>query len=134
MPVRDLEEGLRFYRDGLGHTLIWRKETSAGLRLAEDDAELVIHVEGTPFEVDLKVESADAAAAAFVAAGGRIVRGPFDIQIGRCAVVADPWGNVLVLLDTSKGRLVTDAEGNVVGNGPAYDRRHPSAARTVNRR
>jgi hypothetical protein len=29
--------------------------------------------------------------------------------------VKDPWGNELVLLDSSKGRLVTDEGGNVVG-------------------
>jgi hypothetical protein len=39
------------------------------------------------------------------------VRGPFDIQIGLCAVVRDPWGNELVILDTSKGLLRTDDEG-----------------------
>ena len=43
---------------------------------------------------------------------------PFDIQIGRAVVVEDPWGNQLVLLDTSKGLLLTDADGTVVGNAP----------------
>ena len=52
----------------------------------------------------------------FVDAGGRVLAGPFEIQIGRCAVVADPFGNVLVMLDTSKGLLATDAEGRVIGN------------------
>jgi hypothetical protein len=32
-----------------------------------------------------------------------------------CAVVLDPFGNALVLLDTSKGRLVTEPEGKVIG-------------------
>jgi len=41
---------------------------------------------------------------------------PFDIQIGRCVVVRDPWGNPLVLLDMSKGKLVTDSEGKILGN------------------
>src|SRR5512142_1487178 len=31
----------------------------------------------------------------------------------------DPWGNRLVLLDASKGMLVTDADGRIVGNAPA---------------
>lgn len=118
LPVGDLEDGLAFYCNRLGHELIWRTETSAGLRLSHDNAELVIHTDGTPPEVDLKVDSADAAAAAFVEAGGRMVQQPFDIRIGRCAVVEDPWGNVLVLLDMWKGRLVTDDSGNVVGNEP----------------
>jgi len=36
--------------------------------------------------------------------GGTVVAGPFDIKIGRCAVLHDPWGNELVVLDGSKRR------------------------------
>ena len=82
------------------------------------DAEIVLHTEHHDPEIDLLVDSADAAAARIEDAGGKIVVPPFDIQIGRCVVVHDPWGNRLVLLDTSKGLLVTDANGNVVGNAP----------------
>jgi predicted enzyme related to lactoylglutathione lyase len=116
--VPDLEAGLAFYRDQFGHELNWRTATAAGLRLPESDAEIVLQTERPGVEVDFLVDSADAAAERFVEAGGRLLTPPFDIQIGRCAVVADPWGNVFVLLDMSKGRLVTDAEGNVVGNQP----------------
>jgi len=35
IPVPDLEEGLAFYRDRLGHDLIWRTETAAGLRMPD---------------------------------------------------------------------------------------------------
>ena len=66
-------------------------------------------------EVDLLVASAADRAAAAERAGGRVVVAPFDIQVGKCAVVEDPWGNELVLLDMSKGSLVTDDAGNVVG-------------------
>jgi predicted enzyme related to lactoylglutathione lyase len=116
--VPDLEAGLAFYRDRLGHELTWRTATAAGLRLTESDAEIVLQTERPGVETDLKVDSADAAADRVVEAGGRVLTPPFDIQIGRCVVVADPWGNELVLLDMSKGRLVTDADGNVVGNQP----------------
>ena len=44
-----------------------------------------------------------------------MINGPFEIAIGRCAVVADPWDNVLVLLDNSKGFLTTDDTGHVTG-------------------
>ena len=114
--VADLDAALAFYRDALGHELNWRTPTSAGLRMPNSDAEIVIHTEGGPPEVDMLVDSVEAAAQRFVEAGGRIINGPFDIAIGRCAVVADPWGNVLVMLDMTKGRLTTDAEGNVTGN------------------
>jgi lactoylglutathione lyase len=116
LPVRDLVEALEFYRDKLGHEMIWRTETAAGLRLPDSNAELVLQTERPEMETDLSVESVEVAVERFVAAGGRVLSGPFDIQIGKCAVVADPFGNVLVMLHASKGLLVTDAEGDVIGN------------------
>lgn len=114
--VADLEAGLSFYRDRLGHQLIWRTGTAAGLRLPESEAELVIQTERPEPETDLLVDSADEAAAYIQQAGGKIIVPPFDIQIGRCTVLEDPWGNQLVLLDGSKGMLKTDSDGNVTGN------------------
>ena len=113
--VPDLEAGLSFYRDRLGHDLIWRTETAAGLRLPESEAELVLQTEEQRQEVDLLVDSADEAAKFIEQAGGKIIVPPFDIQIGRCVVLEDPWGNPLVLLDISKGLLRTDDNGNVIG-------------------
>ncbi len=118
LPVPDLETALEFYRDRLGHALIWRSETAAGLRLSGSNAELVLQTERREMETDLMVESVEAAVRRFVAAGGRLLQGPFDIQIGRCAVVADPFRNVLVMLDASKGLLRTNAVGRVIGNEP----------------
>lgn len=114
--VPDLEAGLSFYRDQLGHSLIWRTETAAGLRLPESDAELVLQTEDQRQEVDLLVDSADEAAKFAEQAGGKVIVPPFDIQVGRCVVLEDPWGNPLVLLDTSKGLFKTDADGNVIGH------------------
>lgn len=114
--VPDLEAGLTFYRDQLGHELIWRTKAAVGLRLPESDAELVLQIEDQKQEVDLLVDSADDAARLVEQAGGKLIVPPFDIQIGRCVVVEDPWGNPLVLLDTSEGLLKTDADGNVIGN------------------
>ena len=114
--VPDLEAGLSFYRDQLGHSLIWRTETAAGLRLPESDAELVLQTEDQRQEVDLLVDSADEAAKFAEQAGGKVIVPPFDVQVGRCVVLEDPWGNPLVLLDTSKGLFKTDADGNVIGH------------------
>lgn len=114
LPVEDLEAALTFYRDKLGHDLIWRTKGSAGLRMRDGPAELVLREGGDPQETDILVESAEEAARRSVEAGGRIVAGPFDIRIGKCVVVADPWGNQLVLLDSTKGLLRTDAHGNVI--------------------
>lgn len=119
--VPDLEDGLAFYRDQLGHELIWRTDVAVGLRLPESDAEIVLQTEHHEPEVNLLVDSADEAAQRIYDLGGNILVPAFDIQIGRCVVVSDPWGNPLVLLDMSKGPLKTDAQKNVIGNDDASD-------------
>lgn len=119
IPVPDLDTGLRFYRDALGHELRWRNNATgqAGLALPGSDTETVLSTRER-YEPDWLVASADEAAAAVAAAGGRVVTEPFDIPVGRVAVVADPFGNTLVLLDLSKGRYVTDATGDVTAVTP----------------
>jgi len=119
VPVPDLEVGLVFYRDRLGHELLWRTERQAALRLPESEAEIVIQTERPELEANLTVASVDDAVARIVEAGGRVLVASFDIPIGRCAVIADPWGNRLVILDNSKGLLVTDERGVVIGTAPS---------------
>ncbi len=108
VPVPSLDEGLAFYGDRLGHEVIWRTGTAIGLRMPESDTEIVIQTERDEMEVDLYVQSTDEAARIFVAAGGRVVVPPFDIAIGRCVVVEDPFANRLVLLDMTRGPLESD--------------------------
>lgn len=114
IPVPNLEAGLIFYRDRLGHELLWRTSTAAGLRMPGTDTELVLQTERPEPEVNLLVASADRAAETIRQAGGEVEVPPFDLRVGRCAVLRDPWGNRLVVLDLSRGRLVTDEQGNVV--------------------
>jgi len=61
LPVPDIEAGLAFYRDRLGHELVWRTPTAAGLRMPETDAEIVIQTERPQLEANLLVSSADEA-------------------------------------------------------------------------
>jgi predicted enzyme related to lactoylglutathione lyase len=119
VPVPDLDTGLRFYRDSLGHELRWRNDQigQAGLSLPGSDTEIVLTVR-QEYEPNWLVTSADQAAAAVRAAGGQVVTEPFDIPVGRVAVVTDPFGNVLVLVDLSKGHYATDGTGNVMGVAP----------------
>ena len=89
------------------------------MRLPDSDAELVLQTEERPIETDLLVAPVPAAISRFVEAGGKVVAGPFEIRIGLCAVIEDPWHNRPVILDSSKGYLRTDAEGNVIESGAA---------------
>lgn len=112
VPVPDLSAALRFYQEELGHALIWRTATAAGLRLGT--TELVLQTERPELEPNLLVASVDAAVRRFIDAGGSLLVAPFDLRVGRCVVVLDPWGNRLVLLDLSRGLLTTDPDHNVL--------------------
>lgn len=116
VAVPDLDAGLRFYADELGHQLLWRHDEigQAGLRLPDSETEIVLSTR-TAYAPNWLVTSVDEAVADIVAAGGRVVVGSVAIPVGRLAVVADPFGNELVLLDLSAGRYRTDPAGNVVG-------------------
>ena len=120
VAVPDLESGLHFYRDRLGHALLWRNDAigQAGLRLPDSDTELVLAT-GLGYEPNWLVSSADEAAETVRAAGGRVITEPFDTPVGRVTVIEDPFANVLVLLDLSKGRYATDEAGSVTGIDPA---------------
>lgn len=124
VEVADLDEALGFYRDKLGHELLWRNDTSAGLAFAAGGTmpELVLHTDSWPNAAALKVESVSDALERFVSAGGRIIEPPVDIAIGSLAVVSDPWNNHLVLLDASKGSFQTDGDRNVTGVGQSTDK------------
>jgi predicted enzyme related to lactoylglutathione lyase len=114
--VPDLDAGLAFYRDALGHRLRWRNDDvgQAGLELPGSTTELVLSTR-EEYEPNWKVQSAADAVELFCAHGGRVVAEPVDIPVGRVAVVEDPFGNRLVVLDLSKGTYVTDGSGTVTG-------------------
>jgi hypothetical protein len=114
--VPDLDSGLRFYRDALGQQLRWRHDEigQAGLELPGGATELVLATE-LDYTPNWLVESADDAARMVQSAGGQVATGPADIPVGRLATVADPFGNLLVLLDLAKGRYRTDSARRVIG-------------------
>jgi predicted enzyme related to lactoylglutathione lyase len=119
LPVPDLDSGLRFYVGALGHRLEWRNDAigQAGLELDDGDSELVLTTE-LAYEPNWLVEDTDACVATFLRHGGELVAAPFEIAVGRAAVVRDPFGNTLVLVDLSKGRYVTDDLGRVTDVRP----------------
>ena len=113
--VPDLQQGLEFYRNHLGLKVIWKTDSEIGFGMADDKTEIVIQNKDKRHEVDVKVDSVTEAVKRIETAGGQIIVKPFDIKIGKCAMVKDPWGNPYVILDSTKGTFVTDGEGNIVG-------------------
>ncbi len=113
--VPDLEAGIDYYCNQLGLKIIWKTKTAVGLGMEKGLAEIVLQNERREMEQDIKVDSVPEAVKKIEQAGGTILSGPFDIKIGQCAVVKDPWGNQYVILDTTKGTFITDDEGNILG-------------------
>lgn len=114
--VPDLEQALEFYRDRLGLELVWRNGVDeAGLSMIESDSEIVLVKEELEHpELDLMVESVQNSIRLFRESGGKVIVDPFEIRIGKCSVIEDPWGNRFVILDRSKGLLKVDKNRNVI--------------------
>lgn len=74
VPVPDLDRGMAFYRDVLGHQLIWRNEAAgqAGLRTPGSRTEIVLTTRQS-YEPDWKVASADGAAEAFAVGAAALI-------------------------------------------------------------
>jgi predicted enzyme related to lactoylglutathione lyase len=103
--VPDLAAAAEFYTRVFGLRPLWHDETSLGLGLAETDAEIVLHTMDLPADrsVHYLVDDVPSAVAIAQRAGCVVREAPFDIAIGMCAVLADPFGNTVCLLDMSKG-------------------------------
>lgn len=114
--VENLEKGIKFYRDVLGLKIEWRTEHEVGFILGDGVGEIVIQNIRNENETDLMVENVDECVQIIKSGGGSVLVEPFDIKIGKCAVVKDPFGNILTILDSSKGKLEVDKDKNVIGN------------------
>ncbi len=116
VAVPDLDSGLEFYSVQLRHRLLWRNDDigQAAVALRDSDTEIVLTTR-QGYEPNWLVEDVAEAAALFEAAGGRVLSPALDIPVGRVSVVTDPFDNVLVLVDLSKGRYRTANDGTVTG-------------------
>ena len=113
--VSDLDEGIEYYCGSLGLKLLWRAETTVGLGMENTTTEVVLQTDRKKMNVDFKVDSVINSIDRIVNAGGKVIDGPFDIPIGKCAVIQDKWENQYVILDMTKGKYTTDENGNVTG-------------------
>jgi predicted enzyme related to lactoylglutathione lyase len=106
--VEDIPTATSYYTEVFGLHPVWWDEHSTGLAFPETDAELVLHDKPdipSAVEVHYLVDDVSAAVEALAAKGCRILAAPFDVAIGKCAVIADPFGTRLCLLDMTRGPL-----------------------------
>ena len=106
IKVADLERAVACYRDVFGLRPLWRDAESVGLVFSGSDAEIVLHsIAAIPAQVDVNYLVDDVARAVcdFEAKGCRTLAGPFPIAIGKCAVIRDPFGTPMTLVDMTSG-------------------------------
>ena len=104
--VDDVEAAAAYYAKVFGLHPQWSGDDSIGLAFPETDAEMVLHNDPnipSSVEVHYLVDDVVDAVAHFAVHGCQVLVAPFDITIGKCAVISDPFGTRLCILDMAKG-------------------------------
>jgi predicted enzyme related to lactoylglutathione lyase len=104
--VEKVEAAASYYADVFGLQPLWSGDCSIGRVFRETDAEIVFHCDPkipSSVKVYYKVDDVISAVANYAARGCEVLVAPFDITIGKCAVLKDPFGTRLCILDSTKG-------------------------------
>jgi len=104
--VDDVEAAAAYYARVFGLHPQWSGDDSIGLAFPETDAEIVLHNDPdipSVVEVHYLVDNVVDAVAYFALHGCQVLVAPFDITIGKCAMISDPFGTRLCILDLTKG-------------------------------
>ena len=105
--VDDVAAAEKFYSEVFGLSPLWREGGSVGMGLPETDAEIVLHNNAEiPNKVEVHYLGDDVVAALknYTEKGCRVLAPPFEVLIGKCAVIEDPFGTTICLLDQTSGR------------------------------
>jgi len=104
--VDDIEAAAHYYAEVFGLHPQWSGDDSIGLMFPESDTEIVLHRNldiPSSVEVHYLVDDVVTAVANYAAKGCDVLVEPFGITIGKCAVIEDPFGVRLCILDMIKG-------------------------------
>jgi lactoylglutathione lyase len=104
--VPDVQAAATYYTKVFGLHPQWSGDGLVGLVFPETDAEIVLHSDPqipSSVEVHYLVDDVVAAVAHYAAEGCDVLVAPFNITVGKCAVITDPFGTRLCILDLSKG-------------------------------
>jgi catechol 2,3-dioxygenase-like lactoylglutathione lyase family enzyme len=104
--VADVPKAATFYCETFGMKQLWADGDTVGLGFPETDAEIVLHnSDDIPREVEVHylVDNVGEAVKGYEEKGCTILVQPFDIAIGQCAVIQDPFGTMMCILDMTKG-------------------------------
>jgi predicted enzyme related to lactoylglutathione lyase len=113
--VPDVEVAAAYYAKVFGLLPRWSGDSMIGLVFPAFDVEIVLHSEAaipSSVEVYYMVDDVVAALTLFGAEGCHVEVAPFGITVGKCAVIKDPFGTRLCLLDLTKGLRPNNLAGS----------------------
>jgi predicted enzyme related to lactoylglutathione lyase len=116
--VDDVEAAATYYAEVFGLHPQWSGDDSIGLVFPETNAEIVLHHNPdipSSVEVYYLVDDVVAVVADYAAKGCQVLVEPFDITIGKCAVIQDPFGTRLCILDMTRGPRPLNLAGSTTG-------------------
>jgi len=115
LRVCDLEASARFYEEVMGLRRAWTdaQNQMIGFLFPGNDSELVIHTSPTQNNpsYSFSVEDVVGFCDRFRERGYKVLMEPFEVRCGMYAVLADPDGNRINIIDLTK-----------FGGEPRYDR------------
>ena len=117
MRVDDVEAAAAYYAKVFGLRPQWSGDDSIGLKFSETDAEIVLHNDPhipSSVEVYYLVDDVVGAVAYLAAQGCQVLVAPFPITMGKCAVIRDPFGTRLCILDMTKGPRPLNLAGSSI--------------------
>ena len=106
VKVDDLGAAVHYYTDVFGLKQLWADGFSVGMGMPETDAEIVLHNDpNIPKDIGVHylVDDVVTAVHELSTKGCTLIEPPFDIAIGKCAIIQDPFGTTLCILDMTKG-------------------------------
>ena len=112
--VSDLAKGEEFYAHVLGLRKMWedKERHMMGFTFADSDAEIVIHANPflPQFDYSYLVEDVEGFCTEYRMKGYRVAVEPIEVRCGQYAILSDPDGNAIPIIDLSK-----------FGGKPRYD-------------
>ena len=106
LKVNDLEKTAKYYTEVMGLKRGWtdKKNQMIGLIFPGNDTELVLHRDGNLPDpnVSYQVDDVIEFIAYYKQQGYKVLVEPFDIRCGRCAILQDPEGHSVEIMDITK--------------------------------
>lgn len=104
--VSDPVKALAFYQNVLGLKEVWEDKDAKmiGFTLEKSDAEVVIHWDSNlpEFDYSYLVENVEEFVKDFKSKGGTLDFGPIEVRPGKCAILLDPDGNKIPIIDLTR--------------------------------